>query len=116
MIEAAHNGQPIEAEMPVDPNHIGVTQWQIGRRSDITQTGKTDAEHDAYEYCLDETLKPNGARKYGLGVEAEQQRGAGPQRHALEKGRADIEESAAADCQRVNRDRHDHRGAQFDRS
>src|SRR5262249_20589303 len=116
MIEAAHNGQPIEAEMPVDPNHIGIAQWQIGRRSDITQTRETDPEHDPHEYRLDETLKANGARKYGPGVETEQQRGAGPQWHAVKKGRADIEESTAADRQRVNRDRHDHRGTQFDRS
>ena len=33
----------------------------------------------------------------------------------LRKWAADVKESATADCQRVNRDSHDHRGAQFDR-
>jgi len=34
----------------------------------------------------------------------------------LENRRADVEESTAADGQQVDRDRHDHRGAQFDRA
>src|SRR5262249_34634246 len=69
MIETAHDAQPVEAEMPVDPNHVGIAQRQIRRRSDITQAGKTDAEQDAYEYSFDEALQANGARKYNAGIE-----------------------------------------------
>jgi len=54
MVECPHDRQPIEADLPVNPDHFPVAERQVDHGAEIAQAGEAQTEDNDDEARLDE--------------------------------------------------------------